>query len=261
MDPEENDDGELLLNDLADGEQDIGGTLEDDVTFGDEPEDDTAPDLPKRLRDIIKERDKELAILRRRDAEAAELRKPQPIDVGEEPTMESCDWDDDKFKAEWGAWKERSVRAELAPVQEDDLAAQAKKDVERLNTGLATLAYSDAADMTATAKAALTPQQEFSIATVAKDPATLIYALGKNPAKLAALTAETNPIRFIAAVARMEDSMRVGKKAVPNPEHIPQGDAMPKSADKQLAKLEAEANRTGNRTALIAYRKKLAAKA
>jgi hypothetical protein len=258
MDPDEIEDGELLLTDVAADEQDIGGALEDEVTFGDEPEDDTAPDLPKRLRTEIKERDRELAILRKQVAEAADQRKPQPIEVGEEPTMETCDWDDDKFKAEWGAWKERSLRAELAPVQEDDLAVQAKKDVERLNTGLATLAYSDAEEATATAKAALTPQQEFSIATVAKDPATLIYALGKNPARLRQLTEETNPIRFIAAVARMEDSMRVGKKAVPNPENIPQGDAMPKSADKQLAKLEAEAERTGNRTALIAYKKKLA---
>jgi len=258
MDPEEIEDGELLLNDVAaeDGEQ------EDVVTFGDEPEeDDAAPDLPKRLRTEIKERDRELAILRKQVAETADLRKPQPIEVGEEPTMEGCDWDDDRFKAEWGAWKERSVRAELAPVQEDELAVQAKKDVERLQTGLATLTYPDAADVTAVSKSALTPQQEFSIATVAKDSATFMYALGKNPAKLRELTAETNPIRFIAAVARMEDSMRIGKKAVAAPENIPVGDAMPKSADKEEAKLLAEAERTGNRTALLAYRRKKAGKA
>src|SRR3546814_4112003 len=54
---------------------------------------------------------------------------------------------------------------------------------------------------------ALTADQQFIFATASKEPAKLIYALGKNPARLKALLEIKNPVKFIAEVARMETQM------------------------------------------------------
>jgi hypothetical protein len=53
----------------------------------------------------------------------------------------------------------------------------------------------------------------------------------------------------------------VKKRKAPAPDRAQSGSgAMPIDSDKQLEKLEAEAEKTGDRTKLIAYKKKLKAK-
>ena len=53
----------------------------------------------------------------------------------------------------------------------------------------------------------------------------------------------------------------VKKRKAPAPDRPSSGAArMPGGVDKQLEKLETEAERTGDRTAVIAYRKKLKAR-
>ncbi len=233
---------------------------EEEIGFGDdEEEDDSAPDLPKRLRNEIKERDRKLALAEKR---IAELDKPAaPIDVGPRPTREEFDWDDEAYDAAVDAWNERKVTAQTQASEPTDLQAEAQRDVQNLTTGLAALTYPDKDDIVPATMEMLTPEQQFIFATAAKDPAKLIYALGKNPTRMKALLEIKNPVKFITEVARTEMQMTVKNRKAPAPEHIRTGDARPGTAtDKQLAKLEAEAQRTGDRTALIKYNKEKAAK-
>lgn len=259
------------LNDAMDEIEEAGGLEdvqaeedqddeEEELTFGDTEEDDSAPDLPKRLREEIKKRDRELAQAKKR---LAELDKPAAaIDVGERPTREQFDWDDDAYDKAIDEWNERRLQAQQQAEQPNDLQEEAKQDVQKLTTGLTTLSYADAQEVTQSATEALTAEQQFVIASAAKEPAKLLYALGKNPDRLKALLDIRNPVKFIAEVARMETQMTTRTKTPVPPETVRRGDARPAaSADKEEARLEKEAERTGDRTALIKYRKDRARKA
>lgn len=232
---------------------------EEELTFGDDEDDDTAPDLPKKLRNEIKERDRALALANKR---IAELDKPAaPVDVGPRPTREEFDWDDEAYDAAVDAWNERKVTAQTQASQPNDSEAEARQDVDRMHVSIASLSQPDAKDVVAGAVEVLSPADQFIIARVVKEPGKLIYALGKNPARLKTLMEITDPVKKIAEITRMEMQMTTRTRTAPQPEHIRTGDARPGSgADKQLAKLEAEADKTGDRTALIRYRKEQDAK-
>jgi len=263
-DPEDDDvlDLEQPLNEEegADPQDENDEQVEEELTFGDTEEDDSAPDLPKRLREEIKKRDRELAQAKKR---LAELDKPAAaIDVGERPTREQFDWDDEAYDKAIDEWNERRLQAQQQAEQPNDLQAEAQQDVQKLTTGLSTLSYADAQEVTQSATEALTAEQQFVIASAAKEPAKLLYALGKNPDRLKALLDIRNPVKFIAEVARMETQMTTRTKSPVPPETVRRGDARPAaSADKEEARLEKEAERTGDRTALIKYRKDKARKA
>jgi hypothetical protein len=241
------------------GDDEQAVEAEEELTFGEEDDDDTAPGLPKKLRNEIKERDRALALANKR---IAELDKPAaPIDVGPRPTREEHDWDDEAYDAAVDAWNERKLTAQTQASEPNDLQAEAQRDVQNLTTGLAALTYPDKDDIVPATMEMLTPEQQFIFATAAKDPAKLIYALGKNPSRMKALLEIKNPVKFITEVARTEMQMTVKTRQAPQPEHIRNGDARPGGgADKELARLEKEAQRTGDRTALIRYNKEKAAK-
>lgn len=233
---------------------------EEEIVFGAaEDVDDNAPDLPKLLREEIKKRDRENALLKKRNAE---LEKPAAaIDVGPRPTREEHDWDDEKFDAAVDAWNARKFQAEQQAEQPNDLQAEAEQDVQRLTTGIQTLGYADATDVTTSATEALTAEQQFIIASAAKEPAKLLYALGKNPDRLKALLDIKSPVKFIAEVARMETQMTTRTRTPVPAENVRSGNARPAAnADKEEARLEKEADRTGNRTELLRYRRDKAAK-
>lgn len=234
---------------------------EEEIVFGaTEDDDDTAPDLPKRLREEIKKRDRENALLKKRNAE---LEKPAAaIDVGPRPTREEHDWDDDAYDAAVDEWNARKIAAQQQAEQPNDLQAEAQQDVQRLTMGIQTLSYADAKEITESAVEALTSDQQFVIASASKEPAKLLYALGKNPDRLKALLDIKNPVKFIAEVARMETQMTTRTRTPVAPENVRQGDARPPAqGDKETARLEKQAQTTGDYTALLAHKRKLREKA
>lgn len=244
----------------ADPQDENDEQVEEELTFGDTEEDDSAPDLPKRLREEIKKRDRELAQAKKR---LAELDKPAAaIDVGERPTREQFDWDDEAYDKAIDEWNERRLQAQQQAEQPNDLQEEAKQDVQKLTTGLTTLSYADAQEVTQSATEALTAEQQFVIASAAKEPAKLLYALGKNPDRLKALLDIRNPVKFIAEVARMETQMTTRTKTPVPPESVRQGDARPaRSGDKELARLQKQAEASGDYNAVLAYKRKLREKA
>lgn len=263
-DPEDDDvlDLEQPLNEEegADPQDENDEQAEEELTFGDTEEDDSAPDLPKRLREEIKKRDRELAQAKKR---LAELDKPAAaIDVGERPTREQFDWDDEAYDKAIDEWNELRLQAQQQAEQPNDLQEEAKQDVQKLTTGLTTLSYADAQEVTQSATEALTAEQQFVIASAAKEPAKLLYALGKNPDRLKALLDIRNPVKFIAEVARMETQMTTRTKTPVPPESVRHGDARPaRSSDKELARLQKQAEASGDYTAVLAHKRKLREKA
>lgn len=210
--------------------------------------------LVKHLREQIRERDKRLA-------ELAKAAPPQTIEVGEKPTLAACEYDEEAYEAELDAWKGRKAAAEQQVEEAKRTQQQAaeawSQELQGHHAKKAALKFRDVEEAEETALAGLSEVQQAVIVKAASNSAMVIYALGKHPAKLAEISKITDPIKLAVAVSKLEGKMNVTKRGgPPEPERIARGSAPVAGADKQLERLEKEADRTGDRTKLIAYRKK-----
>lgn len=232
----------------------------DEVSFADEAEEaaDETP-LVKRLRAELRARTKEVNQLRRPAT-------PEVIEVGEKPTLESCEWDADRYEAELDEWKDRKAAADKAAADADAETAKVQKDwrekIASYESKKAELRVPGKAEAEAEALAALSQPQQAVIVKYADNPAALIIALGKSPKKLESLSAMNDLAQFTFTVAKLEKELKVGKKKAPEPEGIVRGAApLSNVSDKRLEKLEREAARTGDRSEVIRYKAELKKKA
>ena len=228
---------------------------EDAFTFGDESEpQDGDTNLVKHLRQQIREAHK-------RVAELEKSPKPQAVDPGPEPTLESCDYDEDKYRVAIREYDKKVAEASKPAADADaELQAQWQRERNRYVEGKSKLGYPDVEDAEETVKAALSPAQQTALVLAAEDPAKMMYALYKNPARLAELAAETNPVKLAAKCAKLEGQLKmVKRRAIPEIDTPERGSGQisKASADKTLAKLEAEAERTGDRSKVIKYKREL----
>jgi hypothetical protein len=215
-----------------------------------EPENSTV----RQMRKALREKDRELAELRKQSA-------PKPIEVGEKPTLAGCEFDEEAYETQLDEWKDRKAAAER---QEQTQAEQNRAANEAWQADLgayeqkkAALAFDDRDDAIDTATSVLDMVQQAVVVKAAADPALFLYALGKSEAKRTELAKIQDPIKLAAAVARIEGAMKVtkGRKA-PEPDRPLSGSArMPGGTDKELEKLQKKADATGDRSALIAYKK------
>jgi len=230
------------------------------VVFGEEepPEEATIPDNStiRELRKAIKERDKRLAEFERQ-------KQPQTIEVGPKPTLAGCDYDEEAFETALDEWKEqdRQAKDQQTAAQQQAKAAQEEwqRDLTAYQTKKATLGFDDVEESEEVVTSKLSQVQQAVIIKAAADPAHFIYGLGKHDSKLTELAGINDPIKLAAAVARLEGTMKmIKRKRAPEPEKVVNGTA-PHAAnvDKELERLEKEADRTGNRTKVIAYKRSL----
>jgi hypothetical protein len=275
MADEPQDDELLLENPLTEGgEPDEGGEEagteaqqpegegdeELEISFGDEAAPASESDTPliKHLRDQLRNAQKELQEARK----AAPSRK---IEVGEKPTLAGCEYDEEAFERELEGWHKRRAAAEAEESEAEKAQREAdeawQRSLQSYRDKRSQLKFADVEQVEEVALTALNQVQQAVIVRVADNPALVLYSLGKHPGKLAELSQTTDPLKLAAAIAKLEGTLKVTpKRKAPQPEEIESGNAsFSPGADKTLAKLEAEAERTGNRTALIAYRKKLKA--
>lgn len=264
----EDEQGEGLGADAGAGTGDAadGGDAEAEqvvVTIGDEPaaeeEDEaTAPTWVRDLRKKNRENVRHIRDLEQRLAATAPTPAAAEV-LGPQPTMETCDFDEAKFATETRAWLAKEAKIES---QKNAQADADKKSREAWQTKLAShataakaLKVPDFEDAEEAVKEALSVVQQGVILQGSKGSATLVYALGKNPKKLKELAAISDPVQFAWAAAQLETQLKVTpRKAPPVPERTIRGGAGGNAAvDSQLAKLEAEADRTGDRTKVAQY--------
>lgn len=217
--------------------------------------------LVRHLREQIRERDRRLAEL------AKNAPQPQMIEVGEKPTLAGCDYDEEAYEAQLDQWKARKAaadeQAKEAQKSQQQIAEAWSQELQGHHEKKAALKFKDVQEAEDVALAALNDVQQAVIVKAAENSAMVIYALGKHPAKLAELSKITDPIKLAVAVSKLEGKMTVTKRAgPPEPERIARGGTPAAGGkDKELERLEKDADRTGDRTKLIAYRQKLKAQA
>lgn len=259
-------DGDDTLEGGAGNDSIEGGDADDEleVVFGDEAAPASKGDdsgLVRKLRDEIRKRDERLATLERGQ-------QPQKIEVGDKPTLETCEYDEAKFEAALDAWKERKAEVEQADAhaQKQTQVQQARfaeklGDFGRQKTALAARDFEAAEDVVVST---LSQVQQAIVVKAAENSAAVIYALGRHPQKLATLSAIDDPIEFTAALVKLEGTLKVTKRTRTPPEvDTPARGSAPLSqtSDKELERLETEAAKTGDRSKVIAHKRKLKSKA
>jgi hypothetical protein len=250
LDDENQDDLPNNQDDDADGDDaddDASGDDEDDefeVSFDgeDAPARGDSSDLVKHLR----------AENRRLAKEAAEARKavPPPAPVDETKHAAAVeDWTTRKIAAD-----RQNAEAEQAQQRQQQ---SIRADYDRFQTQKAAIGARDFEAAEDAVAATLSREQVAAIIQGADDSAKVVYALGRHPDRLKALAAETNIVKFIAKVAKLEGSVKVtNRRQAPAPDRPARGSApFGGGSDKTLAKLEAEAERTGDRTKIHEYRR------
>ena len=183
------------------------------------------------------------------------------ITLGAKPTLESTGYDATKYEEELEKWHERKRKAddaEAARVAEEKAAAEKwTGKLNSYNASKGNLGVSDFQDAEEVVLGLLNPTQQGIIVQGAKDPALLIYAIGKNEQAAAELAAIKDPVEFTFAVARLEGQLKVtSKKPATAPETRISGNSRPSgSTDSTLERLRAEAEKTGDFSKVMAYKR------
>jgi hypothetical protein len=257
--------------DADDGEDTEGDDDEVVVSIGEEappPEETTrAPEWVRELRKADREKARRIKELEAK-LNAAAATETKPVALGAKPKLEDHDYDTEKFEAALADWYERKRVADQQ-VEQQLQAEKAQQDawqarLESYGKARAELKVRDFEDAEAVAQEVLDVTQQGIVVQGADNPALVIYALGKNPKKAKEIAGIKDPVKFAFAVAKLEKELKVtNRKAAPPPERTIQGTGRVSGAvDSTLERLRAEAEKTGNYTKVLQYRRqKQAAKA
>lgn len=226
-----------------------------------EQDDSAAPAWVKDLRKQHREAQKELRELRAKvNAPAQEQSAPA---LGKKPSMEDADidWDSEKFEAALTAWHDRKREIDQAAANaQQQKQKQEEEWQQRLGayatakTGLKVKDFDDAEEQV---RNSLNVTQQGIIIQGAENPALVVYALGKNPKKAAELAGISDHVKFAFAIAKLETQLKVqSRKSAPPPEKTISGTGkVSGSVDSTLERLRAEAEKSGDMTKVIAYKK------
>jgi len=179
------------------------------------------------------------------------------------PKLEDFDYNSSQYEQAVDQWyaKKREVddhQVRVRQAEEHQVKAWQSK-LEGYATAKKSLRVPDYEDAEATVQETLSTIQQGVILQGADDPAKVVYALGKNPAKAKELAAIADPVKFSFAIARLEAQLKVApRKTPPPPESSVRGTApMSGTVDSNLDRLRAEAERTGDYSKVHRYRQQL----
>lgn len=222
-----------------------------------------APDWVKELRQRNREMQRELKELKR-DKET-QVKQVESVIVGDEPTFESCGFDDVKFAADYKAWMGRKVKFDQ---QEQAKRAQLENEQRSWNERLSqydaqkrTIPVDDFDEAEAVVQESLSQTQIGILVKGAKRPAELVYALFKSPKALQTLSAMKDPVEFAVAIGEMMSNVKSQpkKSSIPAPERVVRGGAggrSPAQTSGNLERLREQAQKTGDYTAYYEAKRK-----
>lgn len=200
--PEEATSDELQL--VIDGEAVPPTADADDVEM---PED--APNWARDLRQKYKELARENKALKQQQPAQQKTAEPELQELPE-PTLESCDWDESKFRSETKAWALHQAKVETAKQQREAEAQNQQKAIEAKQAEYAARKAQiakhapdyDSAEQAVVAKLNTTTQN--MILDLAKDPTAVVLAAGRNQALLNELASlQNDPIRLAAKIGEL----------------------------------------------------------
>jgi len=237
--------------------------ITDTVAFtfeGDEPaEEDSGNTVIRSLREKTREQARLIK-------ELQDKVKPEPNQIGPKPTLESCGYDEDEKDRQLIEWHERKSKAEREAEAKAEAARKAQETWADRVTTFETKAKElvpNFADIAASVGDHFGDDEQGNIAKAiliyADDP-RLVAALNASPAALAKLVAMKNdPTALAIAIGELKGKIKAMPRAsAPPPEKITRGGAPTNNAtDKELERLEKEAERTRDLSAVFSYKRKM----
>lgn len=260
-------DDEQDIDDSQDDEQDADGeeaesqddsdddaldfSFDDDGDISDPFKGQEAPEWVKKVREENRELKRQL-----KQREAQQM--PQQV-LREEPTLDDHDYDDEAFKQDYAQWLQEKQQID-AQVQAERQKYQQYHERYKADVDAIKAKAPDYDEVELSVVDVLSEQKQGLLQMLVDNPAKVVYALGKNsPAQLDRLS-KLDDIQFAKQIVLMEMQMSSKTKSrnqnKPKPKtHELEGAAG--GADTRLAKLEAEADRTGDRSKVAAYKKQM----
>lgn len=260
---------------IVDGEPGEGEDSELTLQFGDEapPASDdselvSAPQWVKELRKSDREKARKI-----RELEATLKTQQQPAQVtqvptlGAKPKLEEFDYDEVKFDSALEQWYETKRKVDAVKAESEARERARQEAAQAKHAGYQkeakALGVKDYQDAESEVVAELSVEQQGILLAGADKPALLVYALGRNPAKLKTLAAITDPVRFAFAAAKLEKELKVTSRNAPKPAPEARisssGGGAPASggSQKTLDRLREKAEKTGDYSEVIRYKRQL----
>lgn len=234
------------------------------VTIGEEaPPQEEHAQAPEWVRELRKQHRQLQREKRELEEKLKTVSQPaeRPIAVGKKPTLEEYDYDAEKYEAELAAWFERKAKADEAQARarraELDAQQAWQQKLDSYGKARGELKVRDFEDAEATVSETLNVTQQGVLLQGAENPALLVYALGKNPSKAKELASIQDPVKFAFAVAKLETQLKVqNRKAATPPEKTVRGTGPVSGAvDSTLERLRADAERTGDFSKVMSYKR------
>ena len=265
--PEKVEENEATKNETtSEAEEDLSEDDDVVVTIGeDSPPEEVetkAPEWVKELRKSNREIAKENRELKEK-LNATRATENKPVALGVKPTLEDSDYDTEVFESSLEKWYEQKKAYDedqnkaQSKIKEQNEAWQA--NLENYGKAKNELKVKDFDDAEGVILDNLSDSQQGMILQGADNPALLVYALGKQPARAKEIALIKDPVKFAFAVAKLETQLKVSnRKKAPHPEKTVSGSAaISGSVDSTLDKLREEAAKSGDHSNVIAYKKKL----
>lgn len=226
-----------------------------------------APEWVKDLRKRQRELERENRDLKAKVTAVSGVEKLPPA-LGKKPQLDDdgIDYDSEKYEKALDEWYEKkrevdALESEKKTEQENQQKLWQQK-LDAYGEAKSSLKVADFDDAEEVLTSTLSNTQQGIIVAGCDNPALVAYAIGKNPKKAQELSSIKDPVQFAFAIAKLEATMKVSsKKPAALPEKSVSGSGRPSGAiDKQLDRLRADAEKTGDYSKVMQYRKQQRAK-
>lgn len=247
----------------SEGETDVI-TL-DGEPIGHAEQDDDESEPIKRIRKEYRELSRKYKALEHQvTAEQPPAATQAPV-LGAKPTLEACEWDSEKYEAALDQWhdKKSEVEAHLRDQEAKQKATQDEilKKIDRYEKEKAKIRIADFEEAEAAFADAISGDARAVFLQYADRPEAVVYAIGKSPELRQKFASINNPGQLIKEIAILETRLSVNKAAakakIPPPEKPAPAGTAGGGTDETLARLRAEADKTGDLSKVIAYKARL----
>lgn len=211
---ESSEESELTL--VIDGEE-VSPTSDDEVELPDD-----APNWARDLRHKYKETVQDAKALKQQLEQYQSAPKQAEPELKErpKPTLESCDFDTDKYEADLSAWADEQVQVKAQKSKAESEQAELKRQFEAKQADYIakkqTISKSAPDYQQAESKvlASLSIEAQNQLLMYADDPAAIVLALGRNDGLLKIVSElQKDPFRLAVKIGELNKSAKFAPKA------------------------------------------------
>ena len=232
------------------------------VTIGEEAPPQKDEPAPQWVRDLRKQNREQQRRIKELEAKGNDAQRDAAPVVTKKPTLEDVDYDEGRFELALEGWQESKRKVAdakaKAKAEQDRVGQEWQGRLAHYADKRAALKAGDFDEAEAIVIESFSVVQQGVLLQGADDPALITLALGRHPAKAKELASIKDPVKFAFAVAKLETQLKTSaRKAAPEPERKIRGSGSTtvNISDAHLTRLEALADKSGDRTAVIAYKK------